>query len=141
MLKTMFMSLILIPATVYVGWLAQQYFERRRARVIQVIVGVGTLLSISLAAFVDLVPDSAASVIVLRIFVLATMRILLPTAIIGLTLPMAYNYFRVASGRLRVAIDTVCAALMATSVFIEDAILTAAIVLVVLGLRYIISAR
>jgi|GEM_PF-2562078 len=134
-------ALLLIPATVYCAWLAQSFFEGRRARIVQILVGLGTSISIALAGVAEFRPNLWADVLVPQIAVLSILRIVLPSAIMGFTLLMAFNYLRVASGRLRGSIDIVCGLLMSWSVYVEDAVVSVSIVISVLAMRWFISAR
>lgn len=134
-------ALMLIPATLYCAWLAQSYFEVRRAQIVQVLLGLGTSLSIALAGIAEFRPDVWADVLVPQIIALTVLRIALPSAIMGFALLMAFNYLRVASGRMRGTVDVVCGLLMSWSVFVDDAVVAVSIVIAVLAMRWFISAQ
>lgn len=104
---------LLVPA-LFMAHLADDFFEPRRARMVQILVISGILLLLATVVMSALLPQLSMPLLHLRIWGYVALQLGIVLGIVMLGSTMAMNYLRVASGRFRGIVQLVMIALAAT---------------------------
>lgn len=104
---------LLVPA-LFMAHLADDFFEPRRARMVQSLAITGVLLLIVAVMMSALLPQLSMPLLHLRIWGYVALQLGIVLGVVMLGSTMAMNYLRVASGRFRGIVQLVMIALAAT---------------------------
>ncbi len=128
------------PATFFASHLAERYFDRMRARLLEWLMhgALALLLATCILEVID--PSLFTSLAVLQVILLVSLRFGLAMACFGLGAAMSMNGFRVRSARVRSSVTLGAAAAMAATPWL-DAWTVTAIVTAVLVVRGSVSDR
>jgi hypothetical protein len=128
------------PAAFFASHLAERFFDRTRARLLQWLMhgALALLLATCILEVID--PSLFTSLAVLQVVLLVSLQFGLTIGSLGLGAAMSMNGFRVRSARVRASVALGVAAAMAATPWLDTWVVSA-IVAVVLVVRAAISDR